>query len=135
MNMQTIQIMILLLDGFIKLTPWRIVTEAMDRIGYAAGESLARGLGVVAAACTGRCALPTASVFEPLLLIGYFGGVVPSHIQTSSPLFSYMMFGFYLGAMVWGGIWLRDRQFPSIIAAIVPVCLREIGKRRETFHA
>jgi hypothetical protein len=135
MNMQTIQIMILLLDGFIKLAPWRIVMEAMDRIGYVAGEGLARSLGVVAAACTGRCALPTTSVFEPLLLIGYFGGVVPSHIQTSSPLFSYMMFGFYLGAMVRGGIWLRDRQFPSIIAAIVPVCLREIGKRRETFHA
>ena len=43
MNMQTIQIMILLLDGFIKLAPWRIVTETMDRAGYGAGESLARG--------------------------------------------------------------------------------------------
>jgi hypothetical protein len=36
MNMQTIQIMILLLDGFIKLAPWRIVTETMDRIGSVA---------------------------------------------------------------------------------------------------
>jgi hypothetical protein len=135
MNMQTIQIMILLLDGFIKLAPWRIVMEAMDRIGYVAGEGLARSLGVVAAACTGRCALPTASVFKPLLLIGYFGGVVPSHIQTGSPLFSYILFGFYLGAMVCGGLWLRHRQFPNIIAAVGPICLREFGKRRATFHA
>jgi hypothetical protein len=36
MNMQTIQIMILLLDGFIKLAPWRIVTETMDRIAVRA---------------------------------------------------------------------------------------------------
>jgi hypothetical protein len=115
MNMQTIQIMILLLDGFIKLAPWRIVTEAMDRIGYVAGESLARSLGVALAACTGRCALPTASVFEPLFLIGYFGGVVPSHIQTGSPLFSYLLFGFYLGATVWGGLWLRYRQLRTLL--------------------
>jgi hypothetical protein len=36
MNMQSIQITILLLDSFIKLAPWRIVTEAMDRIGCGA---------------------------------------------------------------------------------------------------
>ena len=40
MNMQAIQIMILLLDSFIKLAPWRIVTEAMDRIGCSASEVL-----------------------------------------------------------------------------------------------
>jgi hypothetical protein len=48
MNMQTIQIMILLLDSFIKLAPWRIVTETMDRIGCSASERLARSLVVVA---------------------------------------------------------------------------------------
>jgi hypothetical protein len=32
MNMQTIQIMILLLDGFVKLAAWRIVVEMMERI-------------------------------------------------------------------------------------------------------
>ena len=49
MNMQTIQIMILLLDSFIKLAPWRIVTETMDRIGCSASENLARSLVVIAA--------------------------------------------------------------------------------------
>lgn len=34
MNMQNIQIMMLLLDGFIKLAPWRIVTETIGRIDY-----------------------------------------------------------------------------------------------------
>jgi hypothetical protein len=71
MNMQTIQIMILLLDSLIKLAPWRIVTEMMDRIGYGASESLARNLGVIAAACAGLCAPSTASIFGSLLLIVY----------------------------------------------------------------
>jgi hypothetical protein len=76
MNMQTIQIMILLLDGFIKLAPWRIVTETMDRIGCGASESLARSPVIIAAACAGLCALPMASIFGPLLLISYFGGAI-----------------------------------------------------------
>ena len=42
MNMQTIQIVILLLDGVVRLAPWRIVTETMDRIGYGASEGLVR---------------------------------------------------------------------------------------------
>ena len=45
MNMQTIQIMILLLDGFIKLAPRRTVTEGTDRFGY--GKDLARSLRLV----------------------------------------------------------------------------------------
>jgi|GEM_PF-5851620 len=71
MNMQTIQIMILLLDGFIKLAPWRIVTEMTDRIGYGASESLARNLGVIAAASAGLWVPSTASILGSLLLIGY----------------------------------------------------------------
>ena len=93
MNMQTIQIMILLLDGFIKLEPWRIVTETMDRIGHVVSESLARSLGVVLAACAGLCAL-----------------LATSHPTIGGPLFSHILSGFYLGVMVWGGLWLCDRK-------------------------
>jgi hypothetical protein len=93
MNMQTIHIMILLLDGFIKMEPWRIVTDAIDRIGYGASESLARSVGVIAAACAGLCALPTTA-----------------HLAIGSPLFGHILSGFYLGVMVWGGLWLRERK-------------------------
>jgi hypothetical protein len=44
MNMQTIQVFFLLFDNIIKLAPWRMVTEAMDRTGYGASKSLARSL-------------------------------------------------------------------------------------------
>ena len=38
-------IVFMLFDGAIKLVPWPIVTETMDRIGYGSSESLARSLG------------------------------------------------------------------------------------------
>lgn len=110
MNMQAIQIMILLLDSFIKLAPWRIVTEAMDRIGCGASDSLARSLVVIAAACAGLCTLPAASIFGPLLLICYVGATASLHMRTSGPLFSHVLFVFYLGMMVWSGSWLRNRK-------------------------
>lgn len=108
MNMQSIQILFLLLDSIIKLAPWRIVTEAMDRIGYGASESLARSLGVVAASCAGLCALPPTSILGPALLTGYVGGAMASHTHSDSPLFRHLLLGFYLGVMVRGGLWWCD---------------------------
>ena len=52
MNVQNIQILFLLFDNVIKLAPWRIVTETMQRIGYDASESLARSLGAITAEFT-----------------------------------------------------------------------------------
>jgi hypothetical protein len=93
MNMQTIQILFLLIDSIIKLAPWRIVTEAMDRIGYGASESLARVLGVMAISCASLGAWSATPIIGPLLLTGY------------------------LGAMVWGGLWLRGRELRAWLPA------------------
>jgi hypothetical protein len=116
MNMQTIQIMILLLDSFIKLAPWRIVTETMDRIGCSASESLARSLVVIAAVCAGLCTLPTASILAPLLLICYVGATVSLHLRTSGPLFSHVLFAFYLGVMLWSGLSPGNRKLRTLWA-------------------
>jgi len=94
MNMQSIQMMILLLDGFIKLAPWRIVTEALDRIGCGASEGLARGLRIFFVTCADLRVLPMASIFDPQLLTRYFGGAIPSHVNSGSPVFSYFLFDF-----------------------------------------
>lgn len=113
MNMQTIQIMILLADSFIKLAPWRIVTEAMDRIGCSACDSLARCLVVIAATC-GLCALPTVSIFGSLLLIGYISRTVSSHMRTGGLLFGHVPSGFFAGLTVWGGLWLGGRKLRTL---------------------
>ncbi len=114
MNMQTIQILFLLLDGIIKLAPWRIVTEAMDRIGYGASEGLARSLGVIAVFCAGLCALPPTPIIAPLLLTGYLAGAMASFVRTGSPLFSHILSGFYPGVTVRGGLWLRYRKMRGL---------------------
>ena len=107
--------MFLLFDGAIKLVPWRVVTETMDRIGYDSSESLARSLGIIAVVCTVLYAVPPTSIVGAILLTGYLGGAMASHMRIGSPLFSHILFGFYLGLMVWGGLWLRDRSLRALM--------------------
>jgi len=108
-------IVFLLFDGAIKLVPWPVVTETMDRMGYGSNESLARSLGVITVVCTVLYSIPPTSILGAILATGYLGGAIASHVRIGSPLFSHTLFGLYLGLMLWGGLWLRDRNLRSLL--------------------
>ena len=108
-------IVFLLFDGAIKLVPWPVVTETMDRMGYGSSETLARSLGLITLVCTVLYAVPPTSILGAILLTGYLGGAIASHVRIGSPLFSHVLFGLYLGLMVWGGLWLRDRRLHALL--------------------
>ena len=90
-------IVFMMFDGAIKLVPWPVVTQTMDRIGYGSSEGLARTLGVITIACTVLYSIPPTSILGAILLTGYLGGAMASHVRIGSPLFSHILFGFYLG--------------------------------------
>ena len=108
-------IVFLLFDAAIKLVPLAVVTETMDRMGYGSSENLARSLGLITIVCTVLYSLPPTSILGAILLTGYLGGAIASHLRIGSPLFTHTLFGLYLGLMVWGGLWLRDKNLQSMI--------------------
>ena len=108
-------IVFLLFDGAIKLVPWPVVTETMDRMGYGSSETLARSLGLITIVCTLLYSVPPTSILGAILLTGYLGGAIASHVRIGSPLFTHILFGFYLGLMVWGGLYLRDGNLRALI--------------------
>ena len=108
-------IVFLLFDGAIKLVPWPVVTETMDKMGYGSSETLARSLGIITIVCTVLYSVPPTSMLGAILLTGYLGGAIASHVRIGSPLFTHVLFGFYLGLMVWGGLWLRDPALRILI--------------------
>ena len=108
-------ILFMLFDGAVKLVPWPIVTESMEKIGYGSSEALARSLGVVSLVCTVLYAIPPTSFVGAILLTGYLGGAMASHLRIGSPPLTHVLFGFYLGLMVWGGLWLRDRSLLTLL--------------------
>ena len=108
-------ILFLLFDGAIKLVPWPVVTETMDKMGYGSSENLARSLGIITVVCTVLYSVPPTSILGAILLTGYLGGAMASHVRIDSPLFTHTLFGLYLGLMVWGGLWLRDPSLRNLI--------------------
>lgn len=108
-------ILFLMVDGAIKLVPWPIVTETMDRMGYGSSDALMRGLGAITIVCTVLYAIPPTSILGAILLTGYLGGAIASHVRIDSPLFTHTLFGLYLGLMLWGGLWLRDANLRRLI--------------------
>jgi DoxX-like family len=111
--MSGLVIAFLLFDAAIKLVPMSIVTETMAALGYPSG--LERGLGVLTLVCVLLYAVPRTAVLGAILLTGLFGGAMATHLRIGSPLFSHLLFGLYLGLLVWGGLYLRDARLRALI--------------------
>ncbi|APR78934.1 membrane protein [Minicystis rosea] len=104
----------LVMDGVMKLAPPAPVLEAFGQLGFPAG--VARGIGLLLLACVACYVNPRTSVLGAVLLTGYLGGAVASHVRVESPLVSHTLFPVYVGAMIWGGLFLRDERVRALIA-------------------
>lgn len=87
----------------------------MDKMGFGASDTLARSLGIITIVCTLLYSVPPTSILGAILLTGYLGGAIASHVRIGSPLFSHTLFGLYLGLMVWGGLYLRDGNLRALL--------------------
>lgn len=116
--MSGLLIAFMLMDGGMKLVPLQVVIETTSGLGYPTSLGMVRGLGILALVCTALYAWPRTSVLGAILLTGYMGGAVATHLRIGSPLFSHVLFGVYLGLLAWGGLYLRDPR----IRALLPFC-------------
>lgn len=103
----------MLFDAGIKLVPLEIVTETMVQLGYP--PELSRPIGIIELACLALYLWPRTATLGAILFTGVMGGAIASHMRLGDPLFSHTLFGVYLGAMIWGGLWLRDARLRSLI--------------------
>ena len=110
--LSALPVLFLLLDGVMKLVKPAFVVEATAQLGWP--ESVIVALGVVLIACTILYLIPRTAVLGAILLTGYLGGAVATHVRVGGPLFSILM-PVILGAMLWGGLYLRDERVRSLV--------------------
>jgi DoxX-like protein len=110
--LSALPVLFLLLDGIMKLVKPTFVVEATVQLGWP--ESVIVGLGVVLVACTILYLIPRTAVLGAILLTGYLGGAVATHVRVGGPLFSILM-PVILGVMLWGGLYLRDERVRSLV--------------------
>ena len=110
--LSALPVLFLLLDGVMKVVKPAFVVDATVQLGYP--ESVIVGLGLVLVACTILYLIPRTAVLGAILLTGYLGGAVATHVRVGGPLFSILM-PVILGAMLWGGLYLRDERVRSLV--------------------
>lgn len=105
----------MILDAALKLVPLNVAIESTAALGYPASPELVRGLGLLALLCTLLYALPRTAILGALLLTGYMGGTVATHLRVGNPLFTHILFGVYLALLAWGGLILRDSRVRALL--------------------
>src|SRR5260370_42152953 len=88
------------------------VGEAFARLVYPLSASV--GIGILALICTAIYVTPRTSVLGAILLTGYMGGAVSTHVRAGSSLFE-TIFPVILGALVWAGIFAGAAKLPQPI--------------------
>ena len=95
-------------DSVGKLLRVQPVIEGTVSLGYPV--SVIIPLGVTLLTCVLVYLVPRTAVLGALLLTGYLGGAVATHIRVGNPLVSHALFPTYVAALLWGGLVLRDRR-------------------------
>jgi hypothetical protein len=113
--LSAVAVLFLLLDAVMKLLAMPFVLEASAQLGYPGTPEFARGLGALLLACTLLYAWPRTATIGAVLLTGYLGGAIATHVRVSNPLLSHTLFGVYVALLLWGGLFLRDPRVRAFI--------------------
>jgi len=102
----------LLLDGVMKLFKPTMVVEATVQLGYP--ESAIIWLGIVLTLSTILYMIPRTAVFGAILVTGYLGGAVATHVRVEGGAFP-VLFPVIFGVLLWLGLYLRDNRLRTLI--------------------
>jgi hypothetical protein len=111
--LSTLIVLFLLFDSALKFMKPTPVVDTFAHLGLPI--SLAYPLGIILIVCALLYAIPQTSVLGAILLTGYLGGAVSTHLRAGDPLFSHVLFPTYLGALLWLAIYLRDTRLRALI--------------------
>ncbi len=83
--------------------------DGMTKMGVP--MSIVTALGVLELACTAIYVFPRTAVLGAILLTGYLGGAVMTHVRIGDPFIVQVL----LGMMLWGGLYFRDARIRALI--------------------
>lgn len=106
-------VLLLVLDGVMKFFKPAPVVESFAHLGVPIALDFA--IGTLLLLCTLLYAVPATSILGAILLTGYLGGAVMTHLRVGDPLFTHVLFPTYLGVLLWLGLYLRDPRFRALI--------------------
>jgi hypothetical protein len=89
-----------------KLAGMPVAQEAMAALGWA--DAPVFWIGVAELAFTLLVLRPRTALLGAILTMGLLGGAVATQLRAGSPLLTHTLFSVCLGAVMWGGLVLRE---------------------------
>jgi hypothetical protein len=96
----------MLFSSTIKFLPVGAVPESFSELGLPL--SLRYVIAVLELGCTLVYAVPRTRSLGAILLTGYLGGAIVTHLRVGDPLLTHTLFPIWVGVFVWAGVLLRD---------------------------
>lgn len=115
--LSVLAVLVLLADAGSQLLAITPVLNAAVSIGWPSTPALWRVIGAVLAAATLLYAIPRTAFLGGLLVTGYLGGAIASHVRVGEDVVGPTIAAVVIAAVVWGGLWLRDERLRALARA------------------
>lgn len=104
-----LSVLVLAISAVMKFVKPADFDEGMRHIGWAATK--ANGLAVLELACAVLYLIPRTAVLGAILITGYLGGAIATHVRVDDEVLVQPL----LGVLVWLGLWLRERRLRELL--------------------
>lgn len=84
-------------------------SKGLEGIGWTAAQL--PGLGILELVCIVLYAIPQTSVLGAILVTGYMGGAIATHVRVGEPFVVQAI----IGVLVWLGLFLRDPRLRALL--------------------
>lgn len=111
-TVRALPVLFLIMDAGIKVLALPPAVTATVELGYPAHVVV--GLGIVLLVCLALYLLPRTAVLGAILLTGYLGGAIATHVRVDGSIGS-LLFPLVLGALLWGGLVLEDPRLRALL--------------------
>jgi uncharacterized membrane protein YphA (DoxX/SURF4 family) len=101
--------LLLLFSGVMKLLKSEDVVQGFEHLGW--DHRLALALGILEIGCTIVYLIPQTAVLGAILLTGYLGGAIATHVRIGEQFIPQLI----LGTLVWLGLYLRDARLRALL--------------------
>jgi hypothetical protein len=108
--LSAVPVLILALSSSMKLIGSAEVIGAFTKhFGYPQGAML--GIAVAEIGCAVLYAVPPTAVLGAILMTGYLGGAIATHVRVGEAF----LIPLAVGVLAWAGLYLRDRRLQALL--------------------
>jgi hypothetical protein len=107
--LSALPVLMLLMSGGMKIAKPPEVVKGFVELGWP--ESIALSLAMLEITCAVIYVIPRTAVLGAILVTGYLGGAIATHVRIGQPYYAPLI----LGILIWAGLYLRDERLRALL--------------------